>query len=56
MPRLVNPVTGVIVNVRDGKVLDGYVPVDAAPAAPVTGPVAKPAVKKPAAKQPVEKN
>ena len=28
MVRLVNAVTGVIVNVRDGKVLDGYAPVE----------------------------
>jgi len=44
MVRLRNVVTGVIVNVRDGKVLAGYVPVEEPKDAPA--PKRAPAVRK----------
>lgn len=45
MVRLINAVTGVIVNVRDGKTLPGYAPVEEIPEAPA--PKRAPAVRKP---------
>jgi len=46
--RLINAVTGVIVNVRDGKVLDGFVPVE--DVEKVETPKRAPAVRKPVSK------